>query len=130
MRDRLGRVAIVAGCVALLLAGACARKDIRKVASEMTGGGDADAGKVSMARRTCNACHKIPGVESSRATGGPTLEHWTQHQLIAKRYPNTPENLIHWIQDPRAMVDTTYMPSMGVSEKEARDIAAYLYTLE
>ena len=129
MSDRGWRVAVVL-CCALLLALTACKKDIRKEASEMTGGGDPDAGKKTLARRNCNACHKIPGVESSRATGGPNLEHWTQRQLIAKRYPNTPENLIHWIQDPRAMVDTTYMPSMGVQEKEARDIAAYLYTLE
>lgn len=125
-----GRRAAIVGCALALLMFAACKKDIRKAASEMTGGGDPDAGKSTLARRNCNACHKIPGVESSRATGGPSLEHWTQHELIAKRYPNTPENLMHWIQDPRAMVDTTYMPSMGVQEKEARDIAAYLYTLE
>jgi len=129
VRDHAVQAGLILCCALLLMAAAC-KKDVRQAASEMTGGGDPDAGKATLARRNCNACHKIPGVESSRATGGPSLEHWTQHQLIAKRYPNTPENLMHWIQDPRAMVDTTYMPSMGVQEKEARDIAAYLYTLE
>jgi cytochrome c1 len=93
-------------------------------------GGDPDAGKAAMTRYACNECHNIPGVESSRATGGPSLAHWNTRQLIAKRWPNTPDNVIRWIEDPRSLVDTTYMPNMGVQEKEARDLAAYLYTLE
>lgn len=122
---------VIICCVAVaLIAASCAKKDARQIAAEKTGGGDADAGKVAMVHYSCNACHSIPGVESSRATGGPSLAHWNTRQFIAKRWPNTPENLMKWIEDPRSLVDTTYMPNMGVQQKDARDIAAYLYTLE
>jgi cytochrome c1 len=123
------RLALIVFCAVALLSG-CEKKDVRKIAAEKTGGGDSEAGRALMAHYSCNSCHSIPGVESSRATGGPSLAHWSTRQLIAKRYPNTPENLMRWIEDPPVLVDTTYMPNMGVQAKGARDIAAYLYTLE
>ncbi len=121
---------MLVGCTLALMLSACVTKDLNKLAAEKTGGGNAEAGKLAMTRYGCNACHNIPAVESSRATGGPSLAHWTTRQLIAKRWPNTPENLMKWIEDPHSLVDTTYMPNMGVQPKDARDIAAYLYTLE
>jgi len=42
---------------------------------------------------------------------------------------NTPDNLVRWISDPKAIDERTAMPNVGVSESEARDIAAYLYSL-
>jgi cytochrome c1 len=42
---------------------------------------------------------------------------------------NKPENLIAWIQDPQRADSATAMPKTGVTERQARDIAAYLYTL-
>jgi cytochrome c1 len=42
---------------------------------------------------------------------------------------NTPPNLVRWIREPQAVVPGNAMPNMGVSEVDARDIAAYLYTL-
>ena len=42
---------------------------------------------------------------------------------------NTPANLVRWIREPQAVVPGNAMPDMGVSEADARDIAAYLYTL-
>jgi cytochrome c1 len=42
---------------------------------------------------------------------------------------NTPENMIRWIEDPQAVDSLTAMPTLGLSDREARDIAAYLYTL-
>ena len=43
--------------------------------------------------------------------------------------PNTPQNLIRWIQNPPAVDPLTAMPNVGVTQADARDIAAYLYTL-
>lgn len=37
--------------------------------------------------------------------------------------------MIRWIVDPKGVDSLTAMPVTGVSEGEARDIAAYLYTL-
>jgi cytochrome c1 len=44
--------------------------------------------------------------------------------------PNTPGNLIRWIRNPRSVEPGTAMPALGLSEREARDIAAYLYELQ
>jgi len=43
--------------------------------------------------------------------------------------PNTPANLMHWIRHPRQVSPDTAMPDTGVTEADARHIAAYLYTL-
>jgi cytochrome c1 len=37
--------------------------------------------------------------------------------------------MVRWIQHPREIERGTAMPEMGVTESDARDIAAYLYTL-
>jgi cytochrome c len=36
---------------------------------------------------------------------------------------------IRWIQHPELLRRPTAMPEMGVTDEDARDIAAYLYTL-
>jgi hypothetical protein len=41
--------------------------------------------------------------------------------------PNQPSNLVRWIRFPRETDSLTAMPDLGVSERDARDIAAYLY---
>ena len=42
---------------------------------------------------------------------------------------NKPDNLVSWIHDPQMVDSATAMPKTGVTERQARDIAAYLYTL-
>jgi len=41
---------------------------------------------------------------------------------------NTPDNLIRWIVNPREIDPKTAMQVTGISTREARDIAAYLYS--
>ena len=60
---------------------------------------------------------------------GPELDGLAARSFIAGVLPNTGENLVRWIQDPRAIAPKTAMPDLGVSEKDARDIAAYVYAL-
>jgi len=43
--------------------------------------------------------------------------------------PNAPDNMIRWIRDPKSVDPLTAMPNVGVTESDARHIAAYLYTL-
>jgi cytochrome c1 len=42
---------------------------------------------------------------------------------------NTPDNLTRWVRNPQQIVPGNAMPDMGLSEAEARDVTAYLYTL-
>ena len=45
---------------------------------------------------------------------------------LAGTLPNTPENLVRWIRDPKGVKPETAMPVTGISDEEARDVAAYL----
>jgi cytochrome c1 len=48
---------------------------------------------------------------------------------VAGEVPNTPRFMVRWIENPQAIEPGTAMPNLGVSDAQARDIAAYLYTL-
>ncbi len=60
---------------------------------------------------------------------GPPLLGIGDRSFIAGMLSNEPANLIRWIRFPQSVVPGNAMPNMGVSDQEARDIAAYLYTL-
>jgi cytochrome c2 len=111
----------------LLLAAACGR-----AAADDSGAsriGDPELGRVAIARYGCGSCHLVPGVRGADGMVGPPLIQWSRRAYIAGRLPNTPSDLVQWIVAPQAIEPGTAMPMLGVSVDEARDIAAYLYTL-
>ncbi len=112
-------------CISL---GAC---DAGKTTREVGIGdlGNAEHGKQLIAAYGCGACHMIPGVHAARGKVGPPLLYFSERTMIAGELPNTPSNLTRWIQHPRSVEPKTAMPELGVSQDEANDIAAYLYTL-
>lgn len=113
--------------LAVALSG-CGEGQAKEEAARMTGG-NPDHGAVLIQKYGCSACHTIPGIEGARATIGPPLDRLGQRAHLAGELPNTPENLIRWITDPQSVARGTAMPDVGVSDPEARHIAAYLYTL-
>ncbi len=92
-------------------------------------GGDALRGRDLIEMYGCGSCHVVPRVLGADATVGPPLKGFARRSIIAGELPNTPENLERWIRDPRGVEPNTAMPPMGVTEQEARDLAAFLYTL-
>jgi cytochrome c len=92
-------------------------------------GGDARQGPEIMRRYGCIDCHTIPGVRGANTFVGPPLTAWAHRVYIAGLVPNTPENLVTWIQHPQRIHPQTAMPAMGLATDEARHVAAYLYTL-
>src|SRR5918911_1170581 len=60
----------------------------------------------------------------------PPLAGLAGRAYIAGVLPNTPDNLIRWIQNPPGIDEKTAMPNVGVTARDARNIAAYLYTLK
>jgi cytochrome c1 len=60
---------------------------------------------------------------------GPSLEGIASRSYLAGRLPNEPLSLIRWIRHPREVDPETAMPELNVSDADARDMAAYLYTL-
>ena len=110
---------------------ACNRPSRTEVdrAATLTGGGDARLGRVEIRKYGCNTCHEISGVPGAGGLIGPRLDGIGQRYYIAGELPNTPANLMLWIQHPRQIEPHTAMPEMAVTEQDSRDIAAYLYTL-
>ena len=100
-----------------------------RTAAQLTGGGNAQAGMADLRKYGCSGCHTIPGIEGAHGLVGPPLNQFAYRVYIAGRLPNTPENLMLWIQKPQQIVPNNAMPDMGVSEQDSRDITAYLYTL-
>lgn len=95
-----------------------------------TGGGNARTGRDDIRKYGCYACHTIDGVPGAHGLVGPPLDGIGNREFIAGELPNTPENIMRWIQHPRQVEPHTVMPEMGVTEQDSRDIAAYLYTLQ
>lgn len=91
--------------------------------------GDVEQGRQAIVNYGCGACHVIPGVDGAVGTVGAPLTGWARRHYIAGNLPNTPTNLIRWLRDPQGVEPGTAMPNLGVSETEARNIGAYLYTL-
>ena len=110
--------------VAVLLAG-CERS---LPDQEPATGGDPRAGRQLIQHFGCGSCHRISGVPGANASVAPPLEKLKSRVYLAGRFANTPDNLVQWIRNPRAMDAQTAMPAVGVDEVQARDIAAYLYT--
>ena len=92
-------------------------------------GGDPEQGRRAVQAHGCPACHVVPGVPRPHGLVGPPLTDWSDRRFIAGTLPNTPSNLIDWIQFPQTVEPGTAMPNLGVNEQDARDIAAFLYTL-
>jgi cytochrome c len=92
-------------------------------------GGDPDVGQQLLYSYACHSCHVIPGVRGRPGTVGPPLDRFGVRSYIAGVLPNTSENLIRWVMDPQAISPGTAMPGMGVTEIQARHIAAYLSRL-
>lgn len=92
-------------------------------------GGDADRGRRQIVAYGCGSCHMIPGIAGAEGLVGPPLIKWSGRKMIAGEIPNTPDNLVYWIAVPQSIEPGTAMPNLGVSDGQARDIAAYLYTI-
>ncbi|WP_308845421.1 c-type cytochrome [Oxalicibacterium faecigallinarum] len=92
--------------------------------------GDIEQGRRLLDQYQCGACHAIPGIPAARGTAGPPLGQFGRRSYAAGRVPNTEALLARWIVNPHSMNPTTTMPAMGASEQEARDMAAYLLSLQ
>jgi mono/diheme cytochrome c family protein len=93
-------------------------------------GGDPERGRAALAALECGACHDIPGVPGPRGQVGPPLAGFANSVYIAGRFPNQPEMLARWVREAPTMANETAMPAIAMSEAQARDIAAYLLTLD
>ena len=113
----------------VVAAGACVR-DNEVSLDRRVEGGDARRGRQQIVAYGCGSCHTIPGITGANGMVGPPLTSWSQRRIIAGEIANTPDNLVYWITVPQSIEPGVAMPNLGVSDGQARDIAAYLYTLK
>lgn len=111
---------------ALLATSACQRTHDANLQSL----GDPKLGLIMITREGCGSCHEIPGVVDADGEAGPPLTHFARRTLIAGVLPNTPSNLVLWLKTPQSVVPENAMPNMGLSDAQAKDVAAYLYTIK
>lgn len=92
-------------------------------------GGNPLRGEQIIVQYKCGSCHTIPGIRNARGVFGPPLNDWAFRNIIAGEFPNDPKTLVSWLKSPTSMKPKTAMPDLGLSEEQARDVAAYLDTL-
>ncbi len=92
-------------------------------------GGDAQRGKQVIMNYRCGACHTIPEIRDANGVFAPPLLYFSRRIYIAGELPNTPQNVVRWVTSPPSVKPQPAMPVLGLTPEQARDVAAYLYTL-
>ncbi len=127
MRSSL--LALALAFIALGFTGCVDRAAQAEQIAQAATGGSAARGAAAIARYGCGSCHVIPGVSGAVGRVGPPLSGVGDRFYIAGVLQNTPPNLIRWIENPPGVDEHTVMPKLGVTHRDAIDIAGYLYTL-
>ena len=129
MRDLIQRLACrpLALLGALLALGGCEEAGVGTRFADI---GSPERGALYIEQVGCGSCHMIPGIDGAGGLVGPPLDHMGQRIFIAGLLRDTPANMVTWLRYPQQVVPGNAMPDMGLSEGQARDITAYLYTLD
>ena len=91
--------------------------------------GSASQGRHKIQAFLCATCHEIPGIVGANHHVGPPLDGIGGRAFIAGVVRNEPQQMIRFLLDPQRVAPGSAMPPLGLNEEDARDIAAYLYTL-
>jgi len=126
--SKITLLAPLAALAGILILAACYGESVTP--AQTVAGGDAALGKQAISSYGCAACHTIPGVSGARGVVGPPLTGIAERSFIAGKLRNQPDNMIFWIQHPQTVWPGNAMPDMHVTDGDARNIAAYLYTLK
>jgi mono/diheme cytochrome c family protein len=110
-------------------AAAAATSEPEPVTGEATGIGDAKRGRHVIEQYACITCHEIPGVVGASVPVGPPLDRMGLRSFVGGVVTNTPQNMVRFLRAPQQFVPDGAMPNLGITERDARDIAAYLQSL-
>ena len=129
-----GRIALVIGGTSGI--GQAIAEGYRQAGAASCGPGDApsdaaapvslERGRRALQQYACSACHMIPGITGAEVHVGPPLAGIASRRLIAGALANTPENLERWLVHTQQVKPGTAMPQLGVTQRDARDMAGYL----
>ncbi|MGE0733085.1 MAG: cytochrome c family protein [Acidimicrobiia bacterium] len=120
--------AVFAALAVAGIAGGCGTGRSVSPALAIDTSGDPGSGAELIGAHGCGACHRIPGIPGARSLVGPPLDGWSYRSYVAGALLNNEENLVRWLVDPQVIEPGTAMPSLGLTEAEARDITAYLFS--
>src|SRR3989441_12453424 len=108
--------------------GACERGVAAQRVTPPEPSGRAAGGKAIFTSRASVGCHAIRGV--SAGVLGPDLTTFgSRRTLAAGLVPNTPANVDAWVKDPGALKPGVKMPVLGLTDDQAKAVAAYLESL-
>jgi len=78
----------------------------------------------------CGSCHTLLGYTTGAYPGAPNLTNVSLRPTLAgETLQNTPAQLKAWIMDPPSQKRDARMPKLNVSDQEATDLAAFIYSL-
>lgn len=118
---RLFRVCAGSAFAILLCAAGCSRLESRN---------ETNAAVAAISRYGCGNCHTIRGVPGANGVMGPPLDGVGSRPYVAGVVANTPENLMRWIVNPKAVNPGATMPELHVSPEDAAAISNYLLALK
>jgi cytochrome c2 len=123
----LAAVLVVAALVGVTWDYAREQRQVRAHAAAITGG-DPTRGEAMFIEYGCGSCHAVQNVRTATGNVGPPLDGIATRVIVAGHLANNPANMEHWIRDPQQVSPGTAMPDLNVSQGDARDITAFLYT--
>jgi cytochrome c1 len=107
-------------------------------ADSLVAEGDVERGRALASEHGCFTCHEFSG--AARALGSAKIPDYAQTRLgpAIVRAPDLrftrdrfrPDRVARWIKDPSRLKKGALMPTLGLSDSEARDLAAYVMHAE
>jgi mono/diheme cytochrome c family protein len=88
--------------------------------------GNVAAGKAVVESVGCLGCHVVD--EKDRSAAGPRRTFGQPLQAVGSK--TTHAWLYNWVRNPKHYSPETYMPNLRLSDQEAADVAAYLFSLK
>jgi putative membrane protein len=124
-RSQSGAVVVAAAALAIAIGG-CRPFAASTVDAATIGRGDPQAGRARIREVGCQSCHHIDGLRGPEGNVGPPLDSLPARMTIAGKLSNTPDDLVYFLMHPQAVVPGGAMPDLGLDERAARDITAFL----
>lgn len=89
--------------------------------------GDPTIGRRLIGEKGCGGCHTLSGVPGATGVAGPNLTNVALRPTLAgETIPNSADMLERWLLDPPSLKPGTTMPRLGLTERDARDLVAFL----
>ncbi len=91
--------------------------------------GSPSLGQQLVITKGCGGCHTISGVPGANGVAGPNLTNVVLRPTLAgDRLPMSTDMMTRWLLDPHALKPETSMPNLGLSQQEAQDLTAFLFS--